>query len=166
MRTIVIVIVNVNDGDLILGIKEQIADLKIIHVAGTKWKGSTCTFCEAILRESGLKSGLFSSPHLIDVKVRKKKRCLGVLDDEDDTVTDEVEVLRKFISRKKKLLNGNSNPNEETNNTTATCNRNLQSPSTAKRSRMWAKVQAPRDLLQVKMRQLDEGQASLRRLWQ
>ncbi|PWA53005.1 DHFS-FPGS-C-like protein [Artemisia annua] len=117
------------------GIKEQIADLKIIHVAGTKWKGSTCTFCEAILRESGLKSGLFSSPHLIDVKVRKKKRCLGVLDDEDDTVTDEVEVLRKFISRKKKLLNGNSNPNEETNNTTATCNRNLQSPSTAKRSR-------------------------------
>ncbi|XP_076893171.1 folylpolyglutamate synthase-like [Bidens hawaiensis] len=54
----------------ILGIKEQIADLNIIHVAGTKGKGSTCTFCEAILRESGFKTGLFTSPHLIDVKER------------------------------------------------------------------------------------------------
>ncbi|KAI3507456.1 hypothetical protein L1887_22442 [Cichorium endivia] len=54
----------------ILGIEEQIADLNIIHVAGTKGKGSTCTFCEAILRESGFKTGLFTSPHLIDVKER------------------------------------------------------------------------------------------------
>ncbi|KAK6127267.1 hypothetical protein DH2020_038993 [Rehmannia glutinosa] len=54
----------------ILGLEEHISDLKIIHVAGTKGKGSTCTFCEAILRECGFKTGLFTSPHLIDVRER------------------------------------------------------------------------------------------------
>ncbi|KAL4557988.1 hypothetical protein LXL04_036184 [Taraxacum kok-saghyz] len=62
----------------ILGIKEQIADLNIIHVAGTKGKGSTCTFCEAILRENGLKTGLFTSPHLIDVKERFRLNGLEI----------------------------------------------------------------------------------------
>ncbi|XP_011075380.1 folylpolyglutamate synthase isoform X1 [Sesamum indicum] len=54
----------------ILGLEEHIAGLKIIHVAGTKGKGSTCTFCEAILRECGFRTGLFTSPHLIDVRER------------------------------------------------------------------------------------------------
>nr|XP_043636642.1 folylpolyglutamate synthase isoform X2 [Erigeron canadensis] len=62
----------------ILGIEEQIADLNIIHVAGTKGKGSTCTFCEAILRESGFKTGLFTSPHLIDVKERFRLNGLEI----------------------------------------------------------------------------------------
>ncbi|KAK9922179.1 hypothetical protein M0R45_030658 [Rubus argutus] len=30
----------------ILGLEKEIGGLKIIHVAGTKGKGSTCTFCE------------------------------------------------------------------------------------------------------------------------
>ncbi|GER25819.1 folylpolyglutamate synthase [Striga asiatica] len=54
----------------ILGLEEHIAGLKIIHVAGTKGKGSTCAFCEAILRECGFRTGLFTSPHLIDVRER------------------------------------------------------------------------------------------------
>ncbi|GAV84910.1 Mur_ligase_M domain-containing protein [Cephalotus follicularis] len=54
----------------ILGLEEHIGGLKIIHVAGTKGKGSTCTFCEAILRECGFQTGLFTSPHLIDVRER------------------------------------------------------------------------------------------------
>ncbi|KAJ6425945.1 hypothetical protein OIU84_026508 [Salix udensis] len=54
----------------ILDLEDHVAGLKIIHVAGTKGKGSTCTFCEAILRESGFRTGLFTSPHLIDVRER------------------------------------------------------------------------------------------------
>jgi len=41
------------------------AGLSGIHVAGTKGKGSTALFAEAILRAHGLTTGLFTSPHLL-----------------------------------------------------------------------------------------------------
>ena len=44
--------------------------MKVVHVAGTKGKGSTCAFVESILRRNGLKTGLFTSPHLVDVSER------------------------------------------------------------------------------------------------
>ncbi|KAM0669952.1 hypothetical protein ACQRIU_000347 [Beauveria bassiana] len=50
--------------------------LNIIHVAGTKGKGSTCAFVDSILaqyRQAGnvpAKTGLFISPHLIAVRER------------------------------------------------------------------------------------------------
>lgn len=43
---------------------------KSIHVAGTKGKGSVCAFTAYILREAGYKVGLFTSPHLSDVRER------------------------------------------------------------------------------------------------
>jgi len=36
----------------------------VIHVAGTKGKGSTCAFLESALRHCGYKTGLYTSPHL------------------------------------------------------------------------------------------------------
>ncbi|MCO5605615.1 hypothetical protein L7F22_059798 [Adiantum nelumboides] len=54
------------------GLDEALSELSIIHVAGTKGKGSTCTFSESILGECGYKTGLFTSPHLIDVRERFK----------------------------------------------------------------------------------------------
>ncbi|XP_021891033.1 folylpolyglutamate synthase-like [Carica papaya] len=65
----------------ILGLEEKINDLKIIHIAGTKGKGSTCTFCEAILRECGFQTGLFTSPHLIDVRERIRINGLDISED-------------------------------------------------------------------------------------
>jgi dihydrofolate synthase / folylpolyglutamate synthase len=41
-----------------------------IHVAGTNGKGSTCAVIERVLRESGLRTGLFTSPHLVDFRER------------------------------------------------------------------------------------------------
>ncbi|KAL5546442.1 hypothetical protein UlMin_006129 [Ulmus minor] len=65
----------------ILGLDEHIVGLKIVHVAGTKGKGSTCTFCEAILRECGFRTGLFTSPHLIDVRERFRIDGLEITED-------------------------------------------------------------------------------------
>lgn len=51
----------------ILELEESLSQLKVIHVAGTKGKGSTCAFSESILRACGFRTGLFTSPHLIDL---------------------------------------------------------------------------------------------------
>ncbi|KAJ3368765.1 Folylpolyglutamate synthetase [Kappamyces sp. JEL0680] len=54
--------------------------LNLIHVAGTKGKGSTCAFTQSILAQfainrpaggaSRIKTGLYSSPHLLEVRER------------------------------------------------------------------------------------------------
>ncbi|CAN8268056.1 unnamed protein product [Cochlearia groenlandica] len=54
----------------VLELEDAVSQMRIIHVAGTKGKGSTCTFSESILRSYGLRTGLFTSPHLIDVRER------------------------------------------------------------------------------------------------
>jgi dihydrofolate synthase/folylpolyglutamate synthase len=43
---------------------------KTAHVAGTKGKGSTCHMLAAMLQAGGLKTGLYTSPHLIDMRER------------------------------------------------------------------------------------------------
>jgi dihydrofolate synthase / folylpolyglutamate synthase len=37
-----------------------------IHVAGTNGKGSTCAMIEAALRAAGVRTGLYTSPHLVE----------------------------------------------------------------------------------------------------
>lgn len=44
--------------------------LAFIHVAGTNGKGSTCAFLESILRQSGRRVGLYTSPHLVSFRER------------------------------------------------------------------------------------------------
>ncbi len=45
-------------------------NLRVIHIAGTKGKGSTCAFVAYILREAGYSVGLYTSPHLNDFRER------------------------------------------------------------------------------------------------
>lgn len=42
----------------------------VLHVAGTKGKGSVCTFCDRALRAAGYRVGLYTSPHLEDYAER------------------------------------------------------------------------------------------------
>ncbi|XP_069354100.1 uncharacterized protein [Maniola hyperantus] len=44
--------------------------LSVIHVAGTKGKGSTSAMCESILHTHGFRTGFYSSPHLVEVRER------------------------------------------------------------------------------------------------
>lgn len=48
---------------------------RFLHVAGTNGKGSVCAFMESILRASGERTGLFTSPHL--VSFCERMRCSG-----------------------------------------------------------------------------------------
>ena len=47
-------------------------NFKTIHVAGTNGKGSTSSLLASVLQESGLKVGLYTSPHLKDFRERIK----------------------------------------------------------------------------------------------
>ncbi len=44
--------------------------LRCVHIAGTKGKGSTCAMLDRMLRANKLKVGVYSSPHLVDVRER------------------------------------------------------------------------------------------------
>src|SRR5215212_6240042 len=43
---------------------------RAVHVAGTKGKGSTCAMIASMLHASGYKTGLYASPHLVDIRER------------------------------------------------------------------------------------------------
>ncbi len=53
-------------------------NLAIIHVAGTNGKGSVCSMLESVLRRAGLKTGLYTSPHLIrfNERIRVNGQCI------------------------------------------------------------------------------------------
>lgn len=58
---------------LSLGLPQK--DLGFIHVAGTNGKGSVCCYLESILNKAGIKTALYTSPHLC--KVNERFRFLG-----------------------------------------------------------------------------------------
>src|SRR6476469_9919997 len=49
----------------------------VLHVAGTNGKGSTCAFLRAAVEAAGLKTHLYSSPHL--VRFHERIRLAGRL---------------------------------------------------------------------------------------
>jgi dihydrofolate synthase / folylpolyglutamate synthase len=51
---------------LLSALGEPQRSFQIVHVAGTNGKGSTCAMIDAGLRAAGVRTGLFTSPHLIE----------------------------------------------------------------------------------------------------
>lgn len=45
-------------------------DMSVIHIAGTNGKGSVSAFLCSILKEAGIRTGMFTSPHLVDFRER------------------------------------------------------------------------------------------------
>ena len=68
--------------------------LKIIHIAGSKGKGSTAALVASVLTHAGYKTGLFTSPHLITP--RERCRIDGALISETD-VAFYIEKLKSAI---------------------------------------------------------------------
>ena len=46
--------------------------VKVAHVAGTNGKGSVCAMMDSVARACGKRTGLFTSPHLIDYRERMR----------------------------------------------------------------------------------------------
>jgi len=69
-------------------------DYEIIHVAGTKGKGSVCAMISSILSHSGYKTGFYSSPHMIDFTER-----IRIGDDliPQEKITKYMDDLKAFI---------------------------------------------------------------------
>jgi dihydrofolate synthase/folylpolyglutamate synthase len=59
-----------NIGLIIANLPFNVGSVKYIQIAGTNGKGSTSHFLAAILRSAGWRVGLFTSPHLQDVRER------------------------------------------------------------------------------------------------
>ena len=66
----------------------------ILHVAGTNGKGSVCAFTDRILRDAGIRTGLFTSPHL--VTYRERIRVNGAMIP-GDTVAAGLTRLRQLV---------------------------------------------------------------------
>jgi dihydrofolate synthase/folylpolyglutamate synthase len=57
-------------------------DFRKVQIAGTNGKGSTAAFLESICRQAGIRTGLFTSPHLISITERIKIEGEQISDDE------------------------------------------------------------------------------------
>lgn len=73
--------------------------LKIIHVAGTSGKGSTCYLISLVLAFQGFKVGLHQSPHLINVTERFQIKTSASLSSSNQNISREdfVDYLNKII---------------------------------------------------------------------
>ncbi|GAA5496585.1 dihydrofolate synthase/folylpolyglutamate synthase [Rubritalea halochordaticola] len=69
--------------------------VKVIHVAGTNGKGSTCAFIDSLCRTSAYRTGLFTSPHLVDY--RERIRVNGEMIPEE-TVAEYLTELRELVA--------------------------------------------------------------------
>ncbi|MCL2647007.1 MAG: bifunctional folylpolyglutamate synthase/dihydrofolate synthase [Phycisphaerales bacterium] len=73
---------------------------KTAHVAGTKGKGSTCHMLAAMLQSGGLKTGLYTSPHLVDIRERIR------LNNELISHQDFVSLVRRVETALRKMTGG------------------------------------------------------------
>ncbi len=69
--------------------------MEVIHVAGTNGKGSVCAFSEQILRDAKIKTGLFTSPHLITYRERIRVNGEMIL---AETVARKLTELRNLVA--------------------------------------------------------------------
>lgn len=71
-------------------------EYRIIHVAGTNGKGSVSHFLSAILQSAGYKTGLYTSPHLVDFGERIRVNGKKI---QPEYVADFVEKNEKMLDK-------------------------------------------------------------------
>ncbi|MFB6141737.1 MAG: dihydropteroate synthase [Halorientalis sp.] len=80
--------------DLLAHLDDPQASYRCVQVAGSNGKGSTARMTERVLREAGLTVGLYTSPHLDDVRERVRVDGRTVT---EQAVTEYVEAVRPYV---------------------------------------------------------------------
>jgi dihydrofolate synthase/folylpolyglutamate synthase len=80
--------------------------LPIVHVAGTKGKGSTATMIAAVLTEAGFRTGLYTSPHLeqLEQRIQIDGQCCAA-----EELVALVEALRPAVAALDEEAGGDPN---------------------------------------------------------
>ncbi len=77
---------------------------KSVHVAGTKGKGSTCEMTAAMLEACGYTVGLYTSPHLMDIRERIRLNRLPISEQ------DFVAIAKRAAEAEHKLTEAEGEP--------------------------------------------------------
>lgn len=73
-----------------LNLESYFRNIPVIEVAGTNGKGSTCAFIASVLNNAGIKTGLYTSPHLTRFNERVEIGGVIVSDEELTSAFTEV----------------------------------------------------------------------------
>lgn len=69
---------------------------KTVHITGTNGKGSTCAMVSEILRQSGIKTGLYTSPHLYSYTERIQINGVAI---SEELFAEYISVVRPFAEQ-------------------------------------------------------------------
>ncbi|OQZ01749.1 MAG: hypothetical protein B6D35_02195 [Candidatus Brocadia sp. UTAMX2] len=72
-------------------------NLSCVHITGTKGKGSTAIMMATIMEYAGLVTGLFTSPHLIDLKERIQINRQKIAETEFASIMDELQPYIRYL---------------------------------------------------------------------
>lgn len=72
-------------------------DYQIIHVAGTKGKGSVSAMCSSVLSAQGYQVGLYTSPHMVDFTERIQINGLHINKLELVEIVDEFKLITEKV---------------------------------------------------------------------
>lgn len=87
--------------------------LKVVHVAGTKGKGSTASMIASILTSAGYRTGLYSSPHLTRIEERLSLNGKACLPDDFARLVEQIRPTVEHIDKNDRLLK-NADPRSPT----------------------------------------------------
>lgn len=80
----------------VIGNPHQAEGIRFIHIGGTNGKGSTSSTLAAVLSASGYRTGLFTSPHLVDFRERIRIDGTPI---SPEFVVDFVERVHPLVAR-------------------------------------------------------------------
>lgn len=83
--------------------------LPAVHIAGSNGKGSTAAFLTSVLRQAGLRVGLYTSPHLVDFSERIQVQGIPLATEKVVQFTEYIrEVVERLMQKGEFSLTANS----------------------------------------------------------